>query len=98
MFRHYILNGLCRDHCSFLLNKSPIHHVKIDRVEFVSPKRLEGFFWGIFRTNSWELNLLRNKFFETYFFELNVRILIIIIIIISGFYSLTNVAVLLRSD
>ena len=35
----------------------------------------EGFFLGTFRTNSWELNFLRTKFFETYFLELTGRLL-----------------------
>ena len=37
---------------------------------------LEGFFLGTFRTNSWELNFLRTKFFMTCFLELTGRLLI----------------------
>ena len=36
----------------------------------------EGFFLGTFRTNSWELNILRTKFIMTYFLELTGRLLI----------------------
>ena len=40
-------------------------------VKSVIVKINEGFYLGTFRTNSWELNFSRTKFFETYILGLN---------------------------